>query len=268
MPKVKINGVDIHYILEGEGEEVLVILNGIMMSANSWRDFVPTYVERGYRVLRVDFRDQGQSGSSPDFYPTEQHAEDLKGLLDYLNLKKVNIYGISYGGRVAMIFAIRYQSYIKNLILANTTCDISNLIRSVGLSWEEAAKAYDGAFFLKIIQPFIYSHQYFEQSWDELKKQPEYFDKILDKEWFDRYIRLSRSGDTYDVTDQLGQITVPTLVILSEDDMVTPYADMIKIHEGIKGSNFISIPNCGHGSFAEKPGELNTLILGFLALHK
>lgn len=268
MPLAKVNGIDIHYILEGEGEEVLVILNGIMMSTNSWTGFVPTYVERGYRVLRVDFRDQGLSGSSPNLYPTEQHADDLKSLLDQLGLERVNVFGISYGGRVAMILAIRYPSYVKNLILANTTSDISNLIRAVGESWEEAARAYNGAFFLKIIQPMIYSHGYFQEHWEELRKQPEYFDKLLTKEWFDRYIRLSRSGDQYDVTDQLGSITSQTLVVLSEDDMVTPYEDMIKIHKGIKGSIFLSIPNCGHGSFAEKPGELHTLILGFLALHK
>ena len=61
MPKIKINGLNINYQLDGNGQETIVILNGIMMSANSWEDFVPVYTEKNFQLLRMDFRDQGAS---------------------------------------------------------------------------------------------------------------------------------------------------------------------------------------------------------------
>jgi 3-oxoadipate enol-lactonase len=267
MPKAQINGIAINYFLEGEGDQTLVILNGIMMSASSWNDFVPLYTKRGYRLLRVDFRDQGLSDKSPRDYDINQHVEDLKELFDYLKIDTVNMLGISYGGQVAMLFALKYPSRLTSLILANTTTKINNYLKAIGTSWDEAAKLYDGEKFFKIAMPLIYSDEFYKQNYQWLEQRQVFFGKVLTKEWFEGYLRLSSSHGNYNIEDKIDVIKVPTLVIASDRDMVTPVSDLLEIHKSIKDSRLVIIPNCGHASCYEKFDEFNIQILGFLALY-
>lgn len=267
MPKIEINGVRIHYLLDGEGNKTLVILNGIMMSTSSWNDFVPLYTKRGYRVLRVDFRDQGQSGQSPFPYEITQHVEDLKGLLDYLNISEINLSGISYGGQVAMLFALRYPNMLRTLILANTMTRISNYLKSVGHAWDEAAKLKDGEKFFRIAMPLIYSDVFYNENYQWLLDRQALFGKVLQEEWFERYLRLSSSHGNYDITEEVSKISVPTLLISSDRDYVTPYSEMLNIHQKINSSRLVMIPNSGHACCYEKADEYNIQILGFLSLH-
>jgi len=267
MPKVDINGVGINYLLEGQGEKVLVILNGIMMSVSSWHGIAPVYINQGYRVLRVDFRDQGQSDKSPQAYSINQHVEDLKDLLDYLSIKNINLFGISYGGQVAMLFALKYQEMLNSLMLANTTTKINSYLRGIGNSWDEAARLYDGEKFFKIAMPLIYSDVFYRVNWQWLQERQVLFGKILTKDWFDGYLRLSSSHGDYNIQDKVSKIKVPTLLIASDRDFVTPIEELKEIHQSIEDSRMVIIPNCGHASCYEKTEEFNIQLIGFLALY-
>jgi pimeloyl-ACP methyl ester carboxylesterase len=266
MPKCLINGIDINYQLDGDQGEVLVILNGIMMSTASWAEFVPVYTNRGYRVLRVDFRDQGQSGRAKEQYDISQHVEDLEQLFLALNLGKVHLHGISYGGQVALLFALKYQERLQSLVVANTIARLTNYLRGVGEAWDEAARMMDGRKFFRVAMPMVYSDVFYSKKWQWLKEREELFAKILTPQWFEAYLRLSASHGNFDILEQLGQIRVPTLLIASDRDPVTPVEEMKLIREGIGHAKMVIIPDAGHASCYEKPEEYNTLILGFLAL--
>ncbi|SCX75360.1 alpha/beta fold hydrolase [Alkaliphilus peptidifermentans] len=267
MPEVKINGVDIFYKITGDGDRVLVILNGIMMSAESWGGLLPSFTKAGYRVLNVDFRDQGKSQSSPVTYTISQHVEDLKGLLEHLGIAKCNLMGISYGGQVSMLFALTYPHMLETLILANTMARLTQYLIAIGESWDEAAKLKDGKKFFRLAMPLIYSDTFYEKNWKWLKDREELFSKILTAEWFERYLRLSSSHGDYDIVQHLTGIEVPTLVIASDKDIITPYHELLLIHEGIKDSKFIIIPEAGHASCYEKMEEFILIVLGFLAIN-
>ncbi len=267
MGTVTINNVEIYYELTGESGEVLTILNGIMMSSNSWTEIKKAYVQAGYRVLTVDFRDQGKSGSSPVSYEIQQHAEDLKILLDSLHINKTNILGISYGGQVGMIFAIKYKELVERLILANTSSRLSNFLKGIGAAWDEAAKLGDGEKFFRIAMPLIYSDVFYETHYQWLKEREKSFKDILTKEWFERYLRLSSSHGNYNIEKEIYNIEAPTLVIGGDRDMVTPYEETYKIYKNINNAAFVMIPECGHASCYEKPQEFNIQVLGFLGTH-
>ncbi|MCK5732143.1 MAG: alpha/beta fold hydrolase, partial [Tenericutes bacterium] len=113
---------DIFYELDGESTKPkLVILNGIMMSTKSWIPFMNTLVEH-FQVLRLDFFDQGMSHKLVrESYTHDIQIDLLKALLDHLNIKKINIVGISYGGNAALAFACKYQEYVKRLMLFNSS---------------------------------------------------------------------------------------------------------------------------------------------------
>ncbi|WP_026476462.1 alpha/beta fold hydrolase [Alkaliphilus transvaalensis] len=268
MSKVAINGVEINYKVTGEGEQVLLILNGIMMSVTSWTNMTPIYNKAGYKVINVDFRDQGESGASPEDYDNTQHVSDLKGLLDYLEIKECNIMGISYGGQVAMLFALKYPEMVKGLILANTISRLTNYLAAIGASWDEAAKLKDGEKFFKLAMPLIYSDTFYEKNEKWLKDRVKIFGKILTDQWFERYLRLSSSLNNYDISELIGDIKAPTLVIASDKDVVTPYEELHLIHKKIPNSKFVVIPEAGHASCYEKTDEFNLLVVGFLGIHR
>lgn len=267
MPHLPINGVEIFYQLDGCQGDVLVILNGIMMSTASWKDFVPTYTSRGYRVLRVDFRDQGQSGKAIKPYSIDQHVEDLEQLFIALGLEKVHLHGISYGGQVALLYALKYPERLHSLSAANTIARLTNYLRGIGEAWDEAAKMKDGGKFFRLAMPLIYSDAFYRRRWEWLKEREELFAQILTAEWFDAYLRLSSSHGSFDILERLGEIQVPTLLIASDRDPVSPVEEMKLIHEHIGNAQLAIIPDTGHASCYEKPDEYNILLLGFLALH-
>lgn len=265
MPMVKINGFNMNYRLEGEGDKTLVILNGIMMSADSWAGLVPSFVRNGYRVLTLDFRDQGKSQPSPEAYKIGQHAEDLKALLELLEIKCCSLLGISYGGQVAMLFALKYPQLLESLILANTMARMSNHLKAIGAAWDEAAKLKDGKSFLRLAMPIIYSQCFYSRSYEWLQAREEALGGSLTSEWFEAFQRLSSSHGDYDLVEELEKIKLPTLIIASDQDTITPYEEQLLIHRKVKASSFVVIPESGHASCYEKPQEFILLVLGFLA---
>ena len=110
----KYKNYKINYIVDGDlssEKEIIIILNGIMMSSKSWEIFVKPFTENN-TLIRYDMFDQGESSKLDYNYTQEIQVELLKELLDHLNINKVNIVGISYGASIALQFAIKYENYI------------------------------------------------------------------------------------------------------------------------------------------------------------
>lgn len=265
MAIVNIDGMDIYYEAYGEGE-VIILLNGIMMSTASWQGYIEA-LSKNNKLILVDFIDQGQSEKVDYQYTQDLHVETLKGLFDYLEVKKVHMVGISYGGEVAMKFTLKYQDYLSSLILANTTSYTNHNLKDVGKSWINAAETYDGSNFFKTTIPVIYSPEFYEENIEWLRKREEMFTNIFTKEWYDAFVRLTISAEDLNITDELYKINVPTLIMGSDEDVVTPLKYQKVIHEKIKDSRFVIFNNSGHASMYEKPYEFLIQILGFVSLN-
>ncbi len=266
MPRLRINSVDIHYERDGDHEETLVLLNGIMMSTVSWADHVPYYTAAGLSVLRVDFRDQGQSGRAGEPYSLQQHVDDLAALCDSLDLGPVHLHGISYGGQVALLFALQHPEMVRALIIANTVPRITNYLRGIGEAWDEAARLKDGRAFFRLVAPTIYSNLFFESHRPFLKEREDMLAGMLDDGWFEAYLRLSASNSDLDLLERLHEIEAPALFMAADRDAVTPVEEMRAMRDRVKGSKFVMIPDSGHVSCYEKMDEYNLIILGFIAL--
>ncbi len=267
MPKAKINGLKINYELDGEGEETIVILNGIMMSTASWIDFVPVYTKNNYQFLRMDFRDQGLSSKYPEEYDINIHVDDLKGLLDYLDIKKAHIVGISYGAMVAMLFDLKYSNMVETLILSNTEARVTNYLKSASDVWEEASKLNDGRKFFKLSMPFIYSDYFYNHNKKWLAEREDQLAGALNEKWFNALIRLSKSSKEFDIWDKLKNIKSPTLLIAGSRDNLTPVYEMRKMQDEIPEAKMLVIKDAGHASCYEKTDEFNTAVLGFIAVN-
>jgi 3-oxoadipate enol-lactonase len=252
----------IYFEVHGQGRP-LVLLNGIMMNTVSWKEHLKR-LAADYQVIIYDMRDQGQSDRLAPGYDISIHAEDLKKLLDHLAIKRSDFLGVSYGGMVVQIFTLRYPQMVDRLVLANTTAHMDQYLRSAGEMWKRAARLYDGEAFFDLALIPIYSRMFYNEQYDWLIARREIFKKALTREWFDGLIRLASSNTTYDIRQKIGSIKVQTLLISSDNDVLTPYTYMLDMHRQIPGSRFVCIPDAGHAVYLEKIDTFCMLIKGFL----
>ncbi|HPD38827.1 MAG TPA: alpha/beta hydrolase [Mesotoga infera] len=258
------DGSRIFYEVFGdENKPPVLVLNGIMMSTASWRGFVEEFTKH-FRLILMDFRDQGQSSRQRQQYDISIHVSDVKLLLSQLSIPEINVIGLSYGGQVAQLLAIDSPGLIKTLVLANTPARITPYLSELGEAWKEAAKLEDGEKFFSLAIPFIYSDYFYNRNLKWLKERQKLFRDLLNKEWFEGFVRLASSNPNFDVVDKLSRITCPTLLICADRDIITPLEEMQIIHERIPESEMLIIHDAGHGAFLEKPAEFMTAIFGFI----
>lgn len=244
-------------------KETLIMLNGIMMSTNSWQAFLPS-LTKYQRVVLIDMLDQGQSSKLPNqVYDQSIQVDAVKAVVDALKLSDFSLFGISYGGEVAMKFAIKYPEIIKKLLLFNTTAKTSEWLREVGESWNRAT--YDAKAYYATTIPTIYSPKFYQEkkSWMANRKE-KLLQVFSNKEFTDAMIRLTNSADNHDVEEELYKITMPTLVVGSELDTITPFQEQERLASLIPNAQLMKILDTGHASMYEKPSLFITLILGFI----
>jgi pimeloyl-ACP methyl ester carboxylesterase len=259
------NNYEIYYKIDGDlnsGKDVIVILNGIMMSTVSWEIFKEGF-SKDTVLLRYDMIDQGQSSKVDFNYTQELQVEVLKGLLDHLKLKKVHVVGISYGASIALQFAVKHQEYIDKMVIANVVAKTSPWLKAIGDGWNKVGKSRDGEAYYNITIPYIYSPQFYTKklTWMENRK------KLLipifsNPDFLDAMERLTISAETHDVVDQLSNIKVDTLIISSKEDYLTPVFEQQFIQRHIQNSKLALIEECGHASMYEVPELFSSLVLG------
>lgn len=263
MSLIEVNHKKAYYEVHGDGETSLVILNGIMMSCASWQPFIGM-LSKQFKVVLLDFYDQGKSEYLDFTYTQDLQVELVKELLTALDLQQVTLMGISYGGEVAMKFAIKYQHMLSKLILANTTAYTNQQLKAIGDSWIYSAKTYDGKQFFKATIPPIYSTEFYESRVEWLDARERLFDKVFDEKWYEGFIRLVISAEKHDIRDQINAIKLPTLIIGADEDIITPLPCQEQIYQEIENSRFVVIKHCGHASMYERPIEFFGAVIGFI----
>lgn len=257
------DGKQVYYEVHGEGKPLL-ILNGIMMSTASWRFFVDAFSAQNKLIL-VDFLDQGKSEKLVDrLYTQELQVELVKSLLLHLEINKVAIMGISYGGEVAQQFAVKHLNFVERLLLFNTCAYTSPLLGDIGKAWNLAAEKSGEAYYYTTI-PLIYSPNYYARRLEWMREREKVLVPLFgNKEFSQAMVRLTKSADTHDVRKALPNVDVPTLVVTSDQDMITPPIEQQTMVDLLPNAHHVLLPNTGHASMYERPLLFTSLVLGFV----
>ncbi len=268
MPKIQCQNKNIYYEIHGEGEPLLFI-NGIMMSTASWLPFKDALASK-YKLILFDMVDQGQSDkmAGEPFYTQDYHAETIKELIEKLNLGKIHLLGISYGGEVAIKFALAHEDMLHSLILSNVPFKTNGMLRYSAKRWADVFKTYDGIAFFREVSQLIYSENFYDEHPDWLTEKEKFFNQILPKEWYDGMVRLLESGDDYDPENELHKINTKTLIIGGNMDRITPVKYQQQIAAKIKNSTLLIVDGAAHVLPYEKPYAFCAAILGFLEVYK
>jgi 2-hydroxy-6-oxonona-2,4-dienedioate hydrolase/2-succinyl-6-hydroxy-2,4-cyclohexadiene-1-carboxylate synthase len=119
MPKAFVNGLNIHYVQTGRGPE-LVLIHGIASNLGQWQlGILPALVEH-FRLTMYDLRGHGYSDMPVSGYTPAHMLGDFSGLMDHLHIERASIVGHSYGGLVALCYAVRHPERVDKLIIADT----------------------------------------------------------------------------------------------------------------------------------------------------
>jgi 3-oxoadipate enol-lactonase len=262
MAHIHVNGVNLYYELHGpESAPVLVLNNGVIMSAAaSWAYQIKTLADH-YRLLLYDCRGQGQSDHPDSPYSMELHAADLAALLEALAIPTAHIAGISYGGEVAQAFALDYPQQTRSLILMDTVSEVGPELRLIIQSWIDALKTGDALSFFNVTIPWNFSPQFIANNAALLADAQKRY-ALLD---FPAVIRLCEAFFEVNFTPRLGKITAPTCIMVGELDLLKGprYAQILK--QGIPQAEYHLLMDAGHASCWERPQEFNAIVLGFLA---
>ena len=263
MPRIRVNDIHLHYEFHGPADgELLILNNGVFMNTGSWAFQLPDLARR-YRVLAYDMRGQGQSDHPEGAYSFDLHADDLVALMDALDLGKAHMVGTSYGGELNLVMGLRFPERCASLVILTSVSHSDALLKGMIGRWRIGAQLGDGPTFFRLIYADTYSEGFLTGRPDLLPSAEQRY-ASLD---LPAAVRLLDSFLAFDVTAQLGRITLPTLIASAEQDLLKPprYGELM--HRAIPGSEFHLIPGSGHVAVLEKPAEVNTLILGFLAKH-
>ena len=265
MIKIPFQNHQIHVEVYGEGSP-LVILNGIMMSTKSWAPFIEDFSKNNQLIL-LDFLDQGQSSKLHTLkYNQEIQVDVLHTVIEHLKLDKVNLFGISYGGEIAIQYALKHPNHIEKLLLFNTTSWTSPWLKEMGHAWNMAS--HSGESYYATTIPVIYSPLFYTENIEWIEKRKEILIPVFsDPEFINSMVRLTDSAEDYDVRDLIHNIKIPCLVVSSEMDFVTPLLEQELIVNNMENVNHVIIPNCGHASMYEAPNVFKSLVLGFCMKH-
>jgi 3-oxoadipate enol-lactonase len=120
MPFAHVNDIEINYLVEGDGPETVVLVNGLADDLLTWVYQVDALLAAGYRVLRFDNRGIGESSKPAGPYTTELFAQDAKALVDHLGITNFHLMGVSMGGMIAQEYALAFPRDLRSLTLACT----------------------------------------------------------------------------------------------------------------------------------------------------
>jgi len=264
--KNKKDDVSIYYEVLGEGEPIALI-NGVFMNTKSWF-YQYTVLSRKYRVILHDLRGQWNSDKPKheQYYSIEIHADDLKELLDFLNLKKAHIVGTSYGGEIALQFAIKYPEYVRSLVVITAVSEIHLDLKLTALRWLEGALTRNAYRFVLSWINDVYSDDYLNRmGWNFVERLINLYSAgEFDFEAAALLLKSFLKLEENPLTPHLKKINAPTLVVAAEKDRVKPVKYSEIISENIDGSVMVVLRNAGHAAIIESPDAVNMLILGFI----
>jgi pimeloyl-ACP methyl ester carboxylesterase len=263
---VQANGQELYYELHGDGPP-LVLVMGIGYDSSLWTLAQVPALSTQFQVILVDNRDAGRSSQATHSYTMSDMADDLAGLLDALRVQRSHLLGLSMGGMIAQEFAIRHPDRLDRLVLTGTgAAPARSAIDPIQIwSWVKANDAtgeiFGGQQFVSLFSTaFLRNHQAVRDTTELLAGNPFPMSP-------EAYGRQADAYRHFDALDRLATITAPTLVVVGEQDLLTPPWIVREVADAIPGAQFEVIR--GHGTShlvpLERPDEFNRLVLKFLS---
>jgi len=255
--------VEIYYDVLGSGGATLLLIEGIGYSRWMW-DRQIEELPRQLKLVVFDNRGVGRSSSPPGAYSMNDFAEDIQSIIREAGLQNFYVLGVSMGGMIAQEYYYAHKGNVKGLVLSNTNYGKGSVLpsaevlkvlsgsASAGFTFEGIAERMKGAF----------SERFTRESKNE-------FDQLIRRRLAigddaKGYMGQLYAAAAFDSHERLGEISVPTLVITGDRDIVVPPENSFELHKMIPNSRLVVLKDAGHALCIERFRDFNRRVLSFI----
>jgi pimeloyl-ACP methyl ester carboxylesterase len=251
-----VDGSTLYYEECGSAPQTVVLIHDGVVNSAVWDQVWPEFC-RHFHTIRYDRRGYGRSPAAKTWY---SETDDLRALLHQLKVSRTAIVGSSHGGELSIDFTLAYPDIVQQLVLVGAVVsgmpytqhfldarsDIDALIRkgdvkAAANAWANDRYAIapgDSAGRQRLLALLLANPQDMTHADFPLPLKP--------------------------ALGRLGEIHLPTLLLVGDADIPDVHAHAGAIEAGIPGSRRIVIPGVGHIMYVERPAEFSRLVIGFL----
>jgi pimeloyl-ACP methyl ester carboxylesterase len=259
------DGGTIYTISRGRGPAV-VFCHGVTLSSRVWAKQFETFPAAGFRAVAFDSRGHGESRAGDTGHSLDNLADDLRTVLEALDLHDVILVGHSMGGMAVQAFAIRHPDVlderVSGLVLLSTHNLVSDAKRVRGAVEKVVNIGPDVGTFMRqrnlglLLARIGFGDDPLPSHVEATREMLAECDKATTREAVSALLHL-------DLTEGLPNVLVPTLVVVGTADALTPPRDARRIAELIPGARLVEYPGSGHMLMYERSDELDALIMDF-----
>ena len=264
MPYAQSPGAKIHFTVEGDGPETILLIMGLGGHATEWGSSFPGELAQRFRVVRMDNRGIGPSEALTRGFTMADMAQDALAVLDALELESAHLVGTSMGGMIAQTVAFEQPQRVDRLVLMSTS-----------FGGAEAVPPHESAIALFTPVPGETIADQRRRSLGVITApgfaaaNPELIEQLVE----DR-LRVPTSGRIFmtqleallgsDRSRRVADIAAPTLVVHGEDDTLVPVGNGKLLAERIPGARLHLLERCGHLPHLELPRPSAAVVSEFL----
>jgi 3-oxoadipate enol-lactonase len=222
MPKFTHNGADLHYELDGHGPPAVYMNAGSGHSNGALETTIRQALSQHYTLLAVDNRGAGQTVVDNGAMVTiDDMADDIAVIMDHHQMTAAHLVGFSMGGWIALTLALRHPDKVRSMVVAVSSAHANSSSRT-GFMMATWRKLIDRGVSRDLINRYFaglmlgdeaFQNEAFLQAWINAPADP-FAQTQTGAE------QQSNAASSYDIRDQLGQITAPTLIMSSPEDII------------------------------------------------
>lgn len=258
MSKLHVRDIDLYYEIAGRGQPILFI-HGLGSSSRDWEPQVAFFAKH-YQVVTFDVRGHGQSGKPPGPYSIPLFATDTAELIKSLGIAPAHVVGISMGGMIAFQLAVSAADLVRSLVIVNSGPEF--ILRTF--------KERIGGLQRLLIVRLLGMRKMGQVLSKRLFPKPEHEElrRVFVERWAENdrraYSDAMRAIVGWSVSDRLGDIRSPTLVIAADEDYA-PVSLKEAYVAKIPQAELVVIADSRHATPAERPEQFNEALMAFLS---
>lgn len=253
--EITVNDLTVSYNDEGqEDAPVIIFIHGFPFNKSMWDEQLKA-LKDNYRVIAYDVRGHGNSNPGTGNFSIELFANDLLNFMDELKIDKAMLCGLSMGGYIALNAAEKYPDRFDALILSDTNCIADTLeAKEKRLKTIESIKKHGVEKFADESIKNLFAPESLATKGKEIATVRE---MIVNTSKQSLYKTLRAFYERKETCSKLHDIILPVLILVGEEDKITPLEAAQMMHEKIEDSSLSIIEHAGHLSNMENPLEFN-----------
>ena len=256
------DGIRLHYESLGRRSTAPVLMiQGLGADKHLW-DLQRYVMATRYRVIAHDNRGAGRSDKPFGAYSLEQMAADAISVLDHAGIETAHVVGASMGGAISQVLAIMHPHRIRSLSLVCTSCSNHQWRRDLLASWADVAQDKGMGAMTAQAARWVIGPRSLRRMWPAFgwlgpmtTSRPSH--------GFTAQVRAILDADDT-LRDHLASITVPTAVIVGNQDVLTPRGDSEELADLIPTAELSVLSGAAHGLMIEHATTFNRVLTDFL----